>query len=105
MRLVFFESSGSPLPHPARISWCAGSGGAGRERLGEGDPRWARGIQQGYSGHVSREGIGIMLKAIFPDVLPQPNHTRHGWAGWDAYIYALDPDTLYSEFHSGLPLS
>ena len=49
-------------------------------------------------GHVSRDGIGVMLKAILPDVLPQPNHTRHGWARWDAYIYTLDPDALFREF-------
>jgi hypothetical protein len=29
-----------------------------------------------YYGHVSRDGIGIMLKAIAPGVLPCPNHTR-----------------------------
>ena len=29
-----------------------------------------------YYGHVSRDGIGIMLKAILPDVLPCPNRTR-----------------------------
>ena len=40
-----------------------------------------------YYGQVSRDGIGIMLKAILPDVLPCPNHTRHAWARWDAYIY------------------
>ena len=51
-----------------------------------------------YYGHVSRDGIGVMLKAILPDVLPQPNHTRHGWARWDAYIYTLDPDSLFREF-------
>jgi hypothetical protein len=28
-----------------------------------------------YYGGVSRDGIGIMLKAILPDVLPCPNHT------------------------------
>ena len=50
-----------------------------------------------YYGHVSRDGIGIMLKAILPDVLPRPNHTRHEWARWDAYIYTLDPDTLFDE--------
>ena len=46
------------------------------ERLGfqldfqgpDGGPFWAG---------VSRDGIGIMLKAIAPDVLPCPNHTRH----------------------------
>jgi catechol 2,3-dioxygenase-like lactoylglutathione lyase family enzyme len=51
-----------------------------------------------YYGHVSRDGIGIMLKAINPDVLPIPNHTRHEWARWDAYVYTLDPDPLYAEF-------
>lgn len=38
-----------------------------------------------------------MLKAIRPDVPPRPNHTRHEWARWDAYIYTLDPDTLFNE--------
>jgi catechol 2,3-dioxygenase-like lactoylglutathione lyase family enzyme len=51
-----------------------------------------------YYAGVSREGVAIMLKAIRPDVLPQPNHTRHEWARWDAYIYTLDPDALYDEF-------
>jgi hypothetical protein len=51
-----------------------------------------------YYGRVSRDGIGIMLKAVLPDVLPQPNHTRHEWARWDAYIYTLDPDSLFDEF-------
>jgi catechol 2,3-dioxygenase-like lactoylglutathione lyase family enzyme len=68
-----------------------------RERLGfeidfqgpEGDVAYAR---------VSRDGIGIMLKTISPEVLPCPNHTRHPWARWDAYIYTLDPDTLFDEF-------
>ena len=51
-----------------------------------------------YYAGVSRDGIGVMLKAITPEVLPQPNHTRHPWARWDAYIYTLDPDSLYEEF-------
>jgi catechol 2,3-dioxygenase-like lactoylglutathione lyase family enzyme len=50
-----------------------------------------------YAG-VSRDGIGVMLKAIGSEVLPQPNHTRHEWARWDAYIYTLDPDGLFDEF-------
>ena len=50
-----------------------------------------------YYGHVSRDGIGIMLKAIRPDVHPCPNHTRHEWARWDAYIYTRDPDVLFDE--------
>jgi catechol 2,3-dioxygenase-like lactoylglutathione lyase family enzyme len=51
-----------------------------------------------YYAGVSRDGIGIMLKEILPDVLACPNHTRHPWARWDAYIYTLDPDTLFEEF-------
>lgn len=50
-----------------------------------------------YYARVRRDGIGIMLKAILPDVLPQPNHTRHEWARWDAYIYTRDPDSLFAE--------
>ena len=51
-----------------------------------------------YYAGVSRDGVGIMLKAITPEVLPRPNHTRHEWARWDAYIYTLDPDPLFEEF-------
>ena len=51
-----------------------------------------------FYGRVSRDGIGIMLKQILPDVLPCPNHTRHEWARWDAFIYTLDPDALFDEF-------
>ena len=51
-----------------------------------------------YYAGVSRDGVGIMLKTILPDVLPCPNHTRHPWARWDAYIYTLDPDSLFDEF-------
>jgi len=57
-----------------------------------------------YYAVVSRDGIGIMLKTILPDVLPCPNHTRHPWARWDAYIYTRDPDTLFDEFRRrGVP--
>ena len=51
-----------------------------------------------YYAGVSRDGVRIFLKAILPDVLPCPNHTRHPWARWDAYINTLDPDTLFDEF-------
>ena len=51
-----------------------------------------------YYAGVSRDGIGIMLKEILPDVLPCPNHTRHEWARWDAYVYTLDPKPLFDEF-------
>jgi uncharacterized glyoxalase superfamily protein PhnB len=51
-----------------------------------------------YYGQVTRDGVAIMLKTIRPDVLPCPNHTRHEWARWDAYIYTRDPDALFGEF-------
>ncbi len=51
-----------------------------------------------YYARVSREGVGIMLKVITPEVLPSPNNTRHEWARWDAYVYTMNPDVLYHEF-------
>jgi len=47
---------------------------------------------------VSRDGIGMMLKAVTPDVPPQPNQTRHEWAPPDALIHCADPDALFEEF-------
>ena len=49
---------------------------------------------------VGRENISIFLKAIAPDVSPIPNHTRHKWARWYAYISATDPDSLFEEYRS-----
>jgi catechol 2,3-dioxygenase-like lactoylglutathione lyase family enzyme len=51
-----------------------------------------------YYAGVSRDGIGVMLKAIAPDVLPRPNHRHHEWARWDAYVYTRDPDVLFDDF-------
>ncbi|MEO8201531.1 MAG: VOC family protein [Gemmatimonadota bacterium] len=51
-----------------------------------------------HYGRVSREGIGIMLKAISREVPPHPNHTRHEWARWDAFIHSENPDVLFAEF-------
>ena len=56
----------------------------------DGGPFWAG---------VSRDGIGIMLKAVAPEVLPCPNHTRHEWGPLDALIYSMDPDALFDEFN------
>jgi catechol 2,3-dioxygenase-like lactoylglutathione lyase family enzyme len=47
---------------------------------------------------VGRDQVMLNFKAIAPEVHPQPNHTRHEWARWDAYISASDPDALYAEF-------
>jgi catechol 2,3-dioxygenase-like lactoylglutathione lyase family enzyme len=53
-----------------------------------------------YFAIVQRDRIGIMLKEIGTDIRPQPNHTRHGWARWDAYIYTPEPDALFEEFQA-----
>ncbi|MBS1577042.1 MAG: hypothetical protein JST09_17220 [Bacteroidetes bacterium] len=55
------------------------------------DPYWAI---------VGRDNISIMLKAITPAVQPIPNHTRHEWAAWDAYIFTAEPDQLFTEYRS-----
>jgi catechol 2,3-dioxygenase-like lactoylglutathione lyase family enzyme len=47
---------------------------------------------------MGRDRIMLMFKAIAPEVHPQPNHSRHEWARWDAYINTDDPDSLYAEF-------
>lgn len=57
----------------------------------EGDPFWAM---------VGRGSVSIMLKAIADDIKPLPNHTRHEWARWDAYISTEEPDKLFEEFSS-----
>src|SRR5271156_1586165 len=53
------------------------------------DPFWAI---------VGRDNISIFLKAIADDIKPIPNHTRHQWARWDAYISAEEPDMLFEEY-------
>lgn len=51
-----------------------------------------------FFGIVQRDAVMLMLKAIEPGIHPQPNHTRHRWASWDAYINTPDPDALYAEY-------
>lgn len=54
---------------------------------------------------VGRDSVTIMLKHITSSIHPQPNHRRHEWARWDAFISTGDPDSLYEEFVSrGAPV-
>jgi len=53
-----------------------------------------------YWAIVGRDNISIMLKEIAPDIKPVPNHTRHKWAPWDAYISTVEPDILFEEYRS-----
>jgi len=58
-----------------------------------------------FWGMVARDGVMLFLKAITADVHPQPNHSRHPWARWDAYVNASDPDELYREYvAAGVPM-
>ena len=45
---------------------------------------------------VQRDSVMIFVKAV--GIEPAPNHTRHPWMGWDAYVYVPDPDALAAEF-------
>ena len=52
---------------------------------------------------VGRDSVEIHLKDVSDDsqvVAPQPNHTRHEWAPWDAFVFVTDPDGLAEEFAS-----
>lgn len=53
-----------------------------------------------YFAIVRRDEVCVMLKEITAEVRPQPNHLRHGWARWDAYIDVADPDALFAEFRA-----
>ena len=55
------------------------------------------GPHNNFWGIVRRDHAMLMLKRVSPDIHPQPNHTRHEWARWDAYINVSDPDLLYRE--------
>jgi len=65
------------------------------EHKGGGD-----GVSEDFWAMVRRDGVMVMLKAITPEIHPQPNHSRHEWAAWDAYIHTSDPDSLYEEYVS-----
>lgn len=52
---------------------------------------------------VGRDSVQLYLKDVSDEsqtVRPQPNHTRHEWAPWDAFVFVPDPDGLATEFES-----
>ena len=49
---------------------------------------------------VRRDAVSFCLKEIGPDTPPVPNHTRHEWARWDAFVSTASPDALYHEFRN-----
>ncbi len=46
---------------------------------------------------IGRDGAQLFVKSD-KDVLPLPNHKRHHYMRWDAFVYAPDPDALAAEF-------
>lgn len=56
------------------------------------------GTASDYWAMLGRDSVMLMFKAVAPEVHPLPNHSRHQWARWDAYIFTDDPDSLYREF-------
>ena len=53
-----------------------------------------------FFGIVSRDNVRILLKHITEFIHSVPNHTRHAWAKWDAFIWVSDPDALFAEYQS-----
>src|ERR1700754_422465 len=46
-----------------------------------------------FFGIIGRDGAQILIKSD-KDVSPLPNHKRHHYMRWDAFVYAQDPDAL-----------
>ena len=53
--------------------------------------------QEPFFAIVGRDSVQIYLKNVSDDshvISSQPNHTRHQWAPWDAFVFLTDPDGL-----------
>ena len=50
-----------------------------------------------FFGIIGRDGAQIFIKAD-RGVAPLPNHERHPYMRWDAFVYAADPDALAADF-------
>jgi catechol 2,3-dioxygenase-like lactoylglutathione lyase family enzyme len=70
-----------------------------KERLGF-ELRFSEPAEHPFVAIVGRDSVQIFLKAISESIKPQPNHTRHEWSPWDAFVYVEDPDSLAAEFAS-----
>lgn len=72
------------------------------ERLGF-EPRVVTPEHEPFFAIVGRDSVQVYLKDVSDGsqtIQPQPNHTRHAWAPWDAFVFAPDPDGLATEFAS-----
>ena len=69
------------------------------ERLGF-EVRFSEPAEEPFFAIVGRDSVQIFLKDVSKTVRAQPNHTRHEWTPWDAFVYVEDPDALAAEFAS-----
>ncbi|MGA8012318.1 MAG: VOC family protein [Candidatus Acidiferrales bacterium] len=69
------------------------------ERLGF-EVRYAEPAEKPHFAIVGRDSVQIFLKSVSKKIAAQPNHTRHEWSPWDAFVYVEDPDALAAEFVS-----
>jgi catechol 2,3-dioxygenase-like lactoylglutathione lyase family enzyme len=67
------------------------------QRLGF-EVRFSEPAEEPFFAIVGRDSVQFFLKAVSETVRAQPNHTRHEWTPWDAFVYVDDPDGLAAEF-------
>src|SRR5258706_15396569 len=67
-----------------------------RDKLGF-ETRFRQPDQNPFFAIIGRDGAQIFLKSD-EDVSPLPNHKRHHYMRWDAFVYASDPDALAADF-------
>ncbi len=62
--------------------------------------RYSEPAEQPFFAIVGRDSVQIFLKSVSEEITARPNHRRHEWAPWDAFVYVEDPDSLAAEFAS-----
>jgi catechol 2,3-dioxygenase-like lactoylglutathione lyase family enzyme len=67
-----------------------------RDRLGF-ETRFLEPAEDPFFAIIGREGTQIFVKSD-KEVTPLPNHKRHRFMRWDAFVYVPDPDALAAEF-------
>lgn len=67
-----------------------------RDKLGF-EARFREPKEDPFFAIIGRDGAQILIKSD-GDVAPLPNHKRHHYMRWDAFVYAEDPDALAANF-------
>jgi len=67
-----------------------------RDKLGF-ETRLREPEQDPFFAIIGRDGAQIFFKSD-KDVSPLPNHMRHHYMRWDAFVYVPDPDALAADF-------